>query len=421
MAAFIGLENVQAVARVLEPNIVTGPAWTMADELERLGIKVETGIQNQKIYTVFAGKGGETRRKKLGDVKESKLGYFFERTLQTEICVHRIRVNEDYFKEKPAIVDINGSSATTFPLTEFFMKEQAKLFGKDVFNCAINGKKTEEGEKLGMFDGFNEKITQDINNGVVNSAAGNLVATGVFDAPATEGDFAAYDEWVKFENAWNPDLKDELVYVWLPTDIALAIKDAYEQKHRSHQAATDLPNGNFTLGAHPKRIFCPFDRMKGTRIIAFKEGTMILGVDNESDKSFVNVVPEPSRDTKDMVFQIQSLFGVVVKDPSARAFVTNGGVNEGVFLSGDYLKDAVTVTANKESLGTVAITKGGTPVENGSEIEAGVTLTLTATPNSKATFKKWSNGATTASINIVTTGDPMNFTAIFEASSSSSD
>ena len=422
MASFIGLENVQAVARVLEPNIVTGPAWTMADELERLGIKVETGIQNQKIYTVFAGKGGETRRKKVGDVKESKLGYFFERVLQTEICVHRIRVNEDYFKEKPAVVEINGSAATTFPLTEFFMKEQAKLFGKDVFNCAINGKKTAEGEKLGMFDGFNEKITQDINAGVINQTAKNLVPTGPFDKVVNEGDFDAYNDWVEFEKGWSADLKDELVYVWLPVDIALNIKDAYEQKHRSHQAATELPNGNFTLGAHPKRIFCPFDRMKGTRIVAFKEGTMILGVDNEGDKSFVNVVPEPSHDTKDMVFQIQSLFGVVVKDPSARAFVTNGGVDEGVFESGDYQADAVTVTANNVDLGTVSIKKtDNTPVENGTEVEPGTTLVLTATPKADATFKKWSNGATTTTINIVTTGDPMYFTAIFESTSSSSD
>lgn len=416
MAAFIGLENVQAVARVLEPNIVTGPAWTMRDELDRLGIKVETGIQNLKIYTVFAGKGGETRRKKLGDVKESKLGYFFERKLQTEICVHRIRVNEDYFKEKPAIVDINGSSATTFPLTEFFMKEQAKLFGKDVFNCAINGKKTEDGEKLGMFDGFVELTTQDINSGVVNAAAGNLIATGVFDAPVTEGDAAAYDEWVKFENKWNADLQDEKVYVWLPVEMAIAIKDAYEQKHRSHQAATDLPNGNFTLGAHPNRIFCPNKRLKGNRIIAFKEGNLILGVDNESDKSFVNVLPEPSHDTKDMVFQIQSLFGCVIKDPTARAFVTNGGATEDVDTdSGDYQKDGVYVVSSDTSLGKVAIKNGDTDVESGDEIVAGTTLTLTATAETGGEFVKWSTGATETTINVVATGDPMYVTAIFKA------
>ena len=122
------------------------------------------------------------------------------------------------------------------------------------------------------------------------------------------------------------------------------------------------------------------------------------------------------------MFQIQSLFGVVVKDPSARSFVTNGGVDEGVFESGDYQADAVTVTANNADLGTVSIKKtDNTPVENGTEVEPGTTLVLTATPKAGATFKKWSNGATTTTINIVTTGDPMYFTAIFESTSTSSD
>jgi hypothetical protein len=88
-------------------------------------------------------------------------------------------------------------------------------------------------------------------------------------------------------------------------------------------------------------------------------------------------------------------------------------VNEGVFDSGDYQKDAITVTANDSKLGTVTIKNGDTPVENGSEVEPGVTLTLTATPATGKTFVKWSNGQTNATINVVTTGDPMYFTAIF--------
>jgi hypothetical protein len=218
---------------------------------------------------------------------------------------------------------------------------------------------------------------------------------------------------VEWHTKWNSDLKDEKTFVWLSISDALAIKDAYEQKHRSHDAAVTLPNGNFTLGELPNVTFCPNPRMKGTRMFAFKYGVLVLGVDNESDKSFVNVLPEPSRDTKDMVFQIQSLFGTALVDYTSRAFVTNGGVNEGVFDSGDYQKDAITVTANDSKLGTVTIKNGDTPVENGSEVEPGVTLTLTATPATGKTFVKWSNGQTNATINVVTTGDPMYFTAIF--------
>lgn len=418
---FIGLENVQTVVAQLKPNIVLGPAYTMRKELDRLGIFVETDVQNILKYTVFNGKGGETRRKVVGDVKESKLGYFFERTIQTEICVHRIRVNKDRFKEKPANFKIDGGAAPTFPNTEMFVKEQQKVYSKDVFNCVANGKRTEEGEKLGMFDGLNECISKDINKGVINQAAKNLVPTGTFDAPQSEGDSAAYDEYVKWEMGWNPDLQEEEdVRVYLPVDIALAIKDAYEQKHRSHQAAENLPNGNFKLPAHPNRTFCPWNRLKGTRLFASVPNNLILAVGNTSEDAVVDIEKDPSHDTTEFVFQIQSPFGVGIKDPSSRAFVTNGGVTEDVFFSGDYMSDGVFVTSSDSELGSVAITNGSTPVESGTEFVKGTTLTLTATAKAGATFVKWSDGQTTPTINVVTTGDPMYYTAIFKANASSS-
>lgn len=418
---FIGLENVRTVVNKLKPNIVLGPAYTMRKELDRLGIYVETDVQNILSYTVFNGKGGQTRRKVVGDVKEVKLGYLFERQIKTEICVHRVRVNKDAFKEKPANFQIDGGAAPTFPKTEMFVTEQQKLFSKDVFNCIANGKRTEEGEKLGMFDGINESISKDINSGVINQAAMNLVPTGVFDEPQREGDSGAYDEYVKWEQGWNPDLQEEEVYVYLPVNIALAIKDAYEQKHRSHDAAVTLANGNFTLPAHPNRVFCPWNRLKGTRIFASLKNNLILAVGNTSEDAVVDIEKDPSRDTTEFVFQIQSPFGVGIKDPSSRAFVTNGGVTEDVFFSGDYTSDGVFVTSSDTELGSVAITNGATPVESGTEIVKGTTLTLTATPAQGAEFVKWSDGQTASTINIVTTGDPMYFTAIFKATPGSSE
>jgi hypothetical protein len=114
---FIGLENVQSVADKLSPNIVIGPAYYMRDELDRLGIKVETGVQYQLTKTVFAGKGGQTRRKEVGNVSEVKLGYLFTRKLQANICVHRIRCCEDDFQERPGNITVNGGAEMHFEKT----------------------------------------------------------------------------------------------------------------------------------------------------------------------------------------------------------------------------------------------------------------------------------------------------------------
>lgn len=410
---FIGLENVQSVANKLSPNIVFGPAYYMKDELDRLGIKVETGVQHQLTKTVFAGKGGQTRRKEVGNVKESKLGYLFSRKLTANICVHRIRCNEDDFKEKPGNITINGSAAMRFEKTEEFMTEQAKLFAQDVFNNIIGGDAASNNEEMNLFDGLLTVMSVDINDGTVNQAANNLIPSGVFDAPQSEGDSAAYDNYVKWENSWSPALKKQNVNVYLVREDALAIADAFEQKHRSHQGAQWLDNGNFKLPGHSKRTFIPVDDYKGTLAFATIEGNLLLGVNNESDDSFVNVVPEPSRDTKDLVMQIQGIFGFMLVDPTARAFVTNGGAAEMSFNSGDYTKDAVYVTANDATLGDVVIKKGQETIPSGTEVAKGTTLTLTATPKTGKNFVKWSNGQTAATINIVATGDPMAIVAVF--------
>ena len=411
---FIGLENVKSVADKLAPNIVIGPAFYMRDELARLGIKVETGVQYQLTKTVFAGKGGQTRRKEVGNVKESKLGYLFSRKLTANICVHRIRCNEDDFKEKPGNITINGSAAQHFEKTEMFMTEQAKLFAQDIFNNILGGDAASDNEEMNLFDGLLTVMSTDINDGTVNQGAKNLIASGVFDAPQTEGDCAAYDNYVAWENEWNPALKKQQVNVYLPTDKAIALADAFEQKHRSHQSAQWLDNGNFKLPGHAKRTFIPVDDIKGNLVFATIEGNLLLGVNNESDDSFVNVVPEPSQDTKDLVMQIQGIFGFMLVDPTSRAFVTNGGAAEMEFNSGDYTKDAIYVTSSNEELGTVAIKNGEDTVESGTEVAKGTTLTLTATPvNGKGKFVKWSNGTTDNPATIVANGNPMAIVGIF--------
>jgi len=424
-AKFIGLENVQSVANKLSPNIVMGPAFYMKEEIDRLGIKVETGVQYQLTKTVFAGKGGQTRKKEVGNVQESKLGYMFSRKLTANICVHRVRVNEDVFKEKPGNIAINGNAAPHFERTEEFMNKEAQLFSEDIWNNVIGGDAASNDNEMNLFDGLITVQNIDINDGVVSEAAGNLVPSGVFDGPQSEGDCAAYDEFVKWHNAWDKKLKKQKVNVYLPTDIAQAIADAYEQKHRSHKSVTELDNGNYQIKSDglSKLTFIPMDEIKGNRVFATIPGNLILGVNNESDDSFVDVEKEPSHDTKEYVMQIQGIFGFMIEDPSARAFVTNGGTAEMEFNSGDYTKDAVYVAANSDkdgrAMGTVAIKNGQTDVENGSEVAKGTTLTLTATARQAATgikatqFVKWSNGATTATTTVVATGDPMSITAIF--------
>lgn len=417
MAEFIGLSNVQSIANRLQPNIISGPAYYQREDLDRLGIKVVTGVQYKDTQIVLATKGGTTRRKKVGECQDSKLGYFLERELVAHILINRKIYNEDQFQEKPGNIKINGSAAVNYPAVEQFINEVGKVFASDVYANLFNGDEDSNNEQLNFYNGYNTIINKDIEAGTITQAAGNLIPTDAFDPPATEGDSAAYDEFVKWYLKWSAPLKREQVNVYMPTDIALAVADAYEQKHRSHQAAQFLDNGNFKLPRHPKLTFIPTDDFgKGTRIFATIAGNLEFGINTESDSAFISVEKETSCDNKNLAIQIQMIAGCRIANPLASAFVTNGGTVEDSYSNGDYLKDAVYVTSTDTTLGTVAISNNGTAVESGTEVAKGTTLTLTATADpDKGVFVKWSNGSTANPTSIVTTGDPMSITAIFRA------
>jgi ribosomal protein L27 len=411
---FIGLDNVQSVANRLQPNIISGPAYYQRADLDRLGIKVVTGVQYKDTQVVLAVKGGTTRRKKVGECQESEMGYFIERELVAHICIMRKRYNEDRFQEKPGNIKINGSADVNFPAVEQFIDKLGETFASDVYANLFNGDEESDDVQMNFYNGYNTIINKDIEAGVISKANGNLITTGAFDAPQSEGDSAAYDEFVKWYLQWSAPLKRAKVNVYMPTDIALAIADAYEQKHRSHQAPVYQDNGNFKLPRHPKLTFIPTDDFgKGTRIFACIEGNLEFGINTESDSAFVSVERDASCDNKDLAIQIQMIAGCRIVNPLASAFVTNGGVVEDGYAVGDYVKDSVTVVSSNTDAGTVAIDNGGTAVESGEEVAKGTTLTLTATPKTGYKFVKWSNGSTQNPTSIVTTGFPIGIVGIF--------
>ena len=202
------------------------------------------------------------------------------------------------------------------------------------------------------------------------------------------------------------------------------IADAYEQKHRSHQAVNFIPdaNGNFKVREYPKVTFCPSDDFgDGTRMIATIPGNMEFGVNSAADQSFVSIMhgdPTPGGDHKTITFQIRGVFGTRILRINAANFVTNGGTIEDKYWSGDYQKDSFTVVANNAAYGDVSVS----PAAVNGEYAKGTTLTITATPKAGYKFVKWqgASNATTATANVVTKGQPESAVAIFEAEGGSS-
>jgi hypothetical protein len=191
------------------------------------------------------------------------------------------------------------------------------------------------------------------------------------------------------------------------------IAAGYAQKNRSLDKVQYIPdaNGNFKVAEYPKVTFVPSDDFgKGDRMFACPAGNLELGVNTEGAESFVAVQHGSDDDVKDIIFQIQGIFGTRVLNILPSHFVTNGGVIEDSVWQGDYKKDSYTAVANDPEKGTVTVS----PAPVNGEYAKGTTLTLTATAKTGATFKNWSNGKTTATITVVKGEGPEGIVAIFE-------
>ena len=411
---FIGIDAVKQIAEKLEPNIVMGPAYFSKDELKRLGIKVITGVQYKQTVMVLNRKGGTSRRKVVGQPIESKLGYLTERTLTAHIVWNRFKHNEDDFQEKP--IQINGSAEFHYPLAEEFITEIGKEFSDDLYANLFFGEEDGNDPALNFFDGFQTIINKDIEAGNISEANGNLIPCAALDAPAAEGDSAAWDNWVKWYDKWPAPLKRVPVLMYCSIEYGHNIADAYAQKHRNLKEVSYLPdaNGNFKTMEYPKVTFVPSDDFGGgTRMFATTEGTLCFGVNGANHETYVGVQHGSDDDMKDIIFQIQTIAGCMVRNIIKSNFVTNGGVIENNYVSGDYNKDSFIAIPNDATLGTVVIKNGNTVVESGTEVAKGTTLTLTATPKTGKVFKKWSDGKTDATISVVASGDPQAFMAFF--------
>ena len=415
MAEFIGISAVKQIAEKLEPNIVMGPAYFSKDELKRLGIKVLTGVQFKVTKMVLNRKGGTSRRKVVGTPIESKIGYLTERTLTAHIVWNRFKHNEDDFQEKP--IQINGSAEFHYPLAEEFITEIGKEFSDDLYANLFFGEEDGNDPTLNFFDGFQTIINKDIEAGNISVAAGNLIPCNALTAPASEGDAAAWNEWVKWYDKWPAPLKRQKVMMYCSIQYGHNIADAYAQKHRNLKEVDYIPdaNGNFKVSEYPKVTFVPSDDFGGgTRMFACPEGTLVFGVNGANHETYVGVQHGSDDDMKDIIFQIQTIAGCMVRNIIKSNFVTNGGVITNTYTSGDYTQDSFVAIPNDADLGTVVIKNGQTVVPSGSEVEKGTTLTLTATPAQGKTFKKWSDGKTDATISVVASGDPQAFVAFFE-------
>lgn len=399
MANAIGLEKLQHVAELVSKNVMLGPGYVDAEENDRMGVKMVSGVQYKLVEHLFVRKGGITRRKKVGNVEESKIGYIEERELSAHLSVARIRFNADEFAETIFGVDAQGN----FPLLTETMEALLLTYAEDLAACKWYGDENSSDPKKNLYSGWMTRINAEIANGTISAANGNLIAKSAINQPTSTDDTSAYDaleEWVmKLDQRLRKKCK---IYCDLKRGVYIA--RAYANKFKGNYKVDYTIGKSYTIPELSGVEIVPLDSIgTGDCLIATIDQNFMYAVDTENNQSFIDVKEEPSQDTRDYVAQIQSIQGANVRNILPYAFsISSGSFINTNDVQGDYTDTELVVNAQNA---TVQV--NGEAYEAGTKYAEGTRVTLKATATGGKTFKAWSIDGktfTTAEVEVVMNG-----------------
>lgn len=411
MATAIGIEKLQHVAEKVSKNVMLGPGYVDAEENDRMGVKMVSGVQYKLVEHLFVRKGGITRRKVVGNVTESKIGYIEERELTAKLSVARIRFNADEFVETVFGVDANGD----FPLLAETMEALLITYAEDLAACKWYGDATSADPKLNLYTGWMTGINNEITKGNISAANLNLISKSAMNAPANTDDTSAYDALEEWVMKLDPRLRKKCkIYCDLKRGVYIA--RAYANKFKGNYKVDYTIGKSYTIPELAGVEIVPLDSIgTGDCLIATIDQNFMYAVDTENNKSYVDIKPEPSKDTRDFVAQIQSIQGANVRNILPYAFtISSGSFVAPADRQGDYSKTLLIVNADGGS-----VTVNGDAYAAGTKYTEGERLTLVATAGANKAFSAWVvDGVTynTATIEVVPKGIYTVATAIFVAS-----
>ncbi len=421
---FIGISALQEVANQVFKSVVQGPSYVNPEEMKRLGIKTISGVQFKRTTNVFVRKGGTTRRKDANPTMKGEIGFLKERVLTVRLAWFRGTDNIDRYVETVHSAGALGAYPLSTVATEAVLKTHAddlynNLWWGDIDNDVPGA--SDEKKAMGLYDGFCTGIKHDIEDGIISEANGNLIHCEAISAPADEKDSSAYKNFRAAYMKLDPRMRRQKVYAYMTPETAINISDGYALQSFGTHKLNVVDGGNYVIPELPRLIIAPVEGLGvGDRIIFSIEGNLAYAVDSEGDSTFVDVQLGSDTDTRDIVFQCQSLCGCYVEIPYSWAFaITDGSLECTDFVSGDYTNSNLTVTvakANTQDAGNIdgKVKVDGVEYSKPIETTPNQIVSLEATDGTNFKFSNWSNGSTEKKIQITASGMSMGFTAFFK-------
>lgn len=421
---FIGIDALTHIADQVSKEILMGPGYTDADDMDRLGIDVVSGLQYKQTLHIMLRKGGTTRRKDVHTKVNSESGFLKERTVTVKLAWDHYTDSIDRYVETVFGTDAQGqypfsTAAVTAVLTNYADNLTACLWNGDISLDDGSESKSAREQALALYDGFHTNVKHDIEDGIISEANGNLVHCDAITAPADNDDSTPYDNFIAWHMKWDARLRKAKTRVYMNEITANNIAAGYANKYHGNFKVEYEQGGNFKLPGLSRVTICPVaDFGEGDRMYATIDKNFVYGVDTLNNQTYVGVKMSTDDDMRHIQFQIQSIQGAGIKNPFKYAFcMSDGSLATSEYVAGDYVDSNLVVTT-VDTDGKADV--DGKVTVNGANYTAPVPtsvnqiLTLVAVDGAKNKFSHWSNGKTEKTLQLTATGMTMGIIAIFK-------
>ena len=418
---FIGTTALQHVADQVSKEILMGPGYTDAEEMDRLGIDVISGVQYKRTIHILLRKGGTTRRKDVHTKVNSEVGFLRERTITVKLSWDHYTDNIDKYCETPFGTDAQGQ----YPLSTEAATAILSNYADDLTACLWNGDidldkggdtTPAKDQALALYDGFHTCVKHDVQAGLISEANGNLIPCESITEPTDN----PYDNFLAWHMKWDARLRKQNTLVYMSEQTAQYIAAGYANKFHGNFKVDYEDGGNFKLPGLSRVTLCPIaDFCEGDRMYVTIPKNFVYAVDSEGNQTYVGVKVGTDNDMRDVQFQIQSIQGAGIRNPFKYAFaMSDGSLAAAEYVAGDYTNSNLVITLAHEK--GANITDGSVKVNNETynkpvETTVNQIVTLEAVEGSTDKFSHWSNGSTEKKIQVIATGMSMGFTAFFKA------
>ena len=423
-ANFIGLDALQHVAEQVSKEILMGPGYTDAAEMDRLGIDIVSGVQFKRISHILLRKGGTTRRKDVHTKIDSEIGFLKERTLVAKLAWDHFTDGIDRYVETVFGTDAQGqyplsTEAATAVLTTYADNLAACLWNGDISLDDGSDNKPAHEQALALYDGFHTCVKHDIEDGIISEENGNYIHCDSIDAPVDTDDTTPYDNFIAWHRKWDARLRKQETRVYMNETTAFNIASGYANKYHGNFKVEYEQGGNFKLPGLSKVTICPVsDFGEGDRMYATIDKNFVYGVDSSDNQTYVGVKLGTDDDMRQIQFQIQSIQGALgPRNPFKYAFcMSDGTLASTDYVAGDYDNTnlVVTVAATDGSTPDGTVKVDGTAYTEPVETTINQVLSVEAVDGTSYKFVNWSNGKTDKKIQITATGLNMGLTAFFK-------